>query len=586
MPNDNSREDGASGGGGTLHPPSRNGFNRLSGEMAPPPQDNVVGPLRRMPPPVREGVVRPPLEIANPDNSAVILQLNELIQGAEVVHPDVRDDGAEAGPNALPTIHEANDDPHRLARLFRERQFHHVDGATLVHQGGEFLGWDGSRYKVVPDIKVDLNASIRAEFERINRQAIVDRGAPHIPKVQKFGTRLVNDALQALASITNIPHDQHRPSWLGAAEFPAAEVLACRNALLHLPSLLEERDGLLEEPDGLLEPTPRFFSTHALPYNLDPTAPRPAEWLRFLNQLWPEDPRAIEALQEWFGYCLTSDTSLQKILMIVGPSRSGKGTIARVLRGLIGPDSFVGSTLASLATNFGVEPLIDKMVAVFPDARISGRPDYGMVVERLLSISGEDHLTIDRKHRLAWSGRLPTRLLFLTNELPRLRDSSTALAGRFIILRLTHNFVGREDRGLTDRLLEELPGILLWAIEGWARLNTRGRFDPPPSGDDLTRELANLSSPMRQFLDETCVVETGQWVPVDVLWGLWQQWCQDQGRDFTGDKTSFGRDLRTVVPDLENTSRRDRGRQVRVYLGLRLRSTPRQPGPPAMDPGS
>jgi len=34
-------------------------------------------------------------------------------------------------------------------------------------------------------------------------------------------------------------------------------------------------------------------------------------------------------LQDWFGYTLSPDTSQQKMLMIVGPTRSGKGTIGR-----------------------------------------------------------------------------------------------------------------------------------------------------------------------------------------------------------------------------------------------------------------
>jgi putative DNA primase/helicase len=64
--------------------------------------------------------------------------------------------------------------------------------------------------------------------------------------------------------------------------------------------------------------------------------------------------------------------------------------------------------------------------------------------------------------------------MFLTNELPRFSDSSGALAGRFVILRMTESFYGKEDTGLTQRLLAELPGILNWAIEGWHRLRERG----------------------------------------------------------------------------------------------------------------
>ena len=38
------------------------------------------------------------------------------------------------------------------------------------------------------------------------------------------------------------------------------------------------------------------------------------------------------------------------------------------------------------------------------------------------------------------------------------------------MLRLTESWYGKEDTHLTDRLLKELPGILLGAIDGWKRL--------------------------------------------------------------------------------------------------------------------
>ena len=109
-----------------------------------------------------------------------------------------------------------------------------------------------------------------------------------------------------------------------------------------------------------------------------------------MEELWPNDLRAVETLQEWFGYCLLPDTTQQKILMLVGPKRSGKGTIARVLGRVVGMANVCGPTLASLGTNFGLWPLLGKMLAIVADARLSGRTDTAVVVERLLSISGED----------------------------------------------------------------------------------------------------------------------------------------------------------------------------------------------------
>ena len=86
-----------------------------------------------------------------------------------------------------------------------------------------------------------------------------------------------------------------------------------------------------------------------------------------------------------FGYLLTSDTRLQKMFLIVGPKRSGKGTIARVLKALLGVANVAGPTLSGLGTNFGLAPLVGKPLAIISDARLSGRADQQVIAERLLA---------------------------------------------------------------------------------------------------------------------------------------------------------------------------------------------------------
>ena len=78
------------------------------------------------------------------------------------------------------------------------------------------------------------------------------------------------------------------------------------------------------------------------------------------------------------------------MFLFVGPKRAGKGTIGRVLTGLLGAHNVAAPTLAGLSTNFGLSPLIGKPLGLVSDARLSGRPDSNIVVERLLSVSGED----------------------------------------------------------------------------------------------------------------------------------------------------------------------------------------------------
>ena len=101
--------------------------------------------------------------------------------------------------------------------------------------------------------------------------------------------------------------------------------------------------------------------------------------------------------------------------------------------------------------------------------------------------------------------KLNVRFTLLTNELPRLTDASSAMSGRLLLLNLTRSWYGREDLTLQDRLMAELPGILLWAIGGWRRLGERGRFTQPRTTETLQRELEDLTSPIGAFIRERCV---------------------------------------------------------------------------------
>jgi putative DNA primase/helicase len=138
---------------------------------------------------------------------------------------------------------------------------------------------------------------------------------------------------------------------------------------------------------------------------------KPAKWLAFLGELWPDEPDAVKVLGEWFGYIISGRLDLHKILLMVGPTRGGKGVITRILTALIGMRNVCGPTLRSLGGEFGLAPLLGKPLAIVSDTRSEDSSKVpGVVVEHLLSISGEDTLTVNRKYRDQRSGKLHVRL--------------------------------------------------------------------------------------------------------------------------------------------------------------------------------
>ncbi len=473
--------------------------------------------------------------------------------------------GDAGGPDPDPSPREADDDPHRLARLFLTRRYSHAEGLTLRYWLERWHRWDGAAWRVVPDAEVaaELTTGIKAEFDRIARE---DGGRP-----KPVTTKGVSNAMQALKALALLSSREcaRQPAWLGGRGPDPLACVAAGNGVLDLAALVAGRPGLRA-------PTPRYFAANALDFPFDPGAREPAEWLRFLDSLWDDDPESIESLREWFGYLLTPDTRQQKMLMLIGPRRSGKGTIGRILEALVGPANVAAPTLSGLATNFGLAPLIGKSVALIPDARLSGRADSQVIIERLLSISGQDPQTIDRKHREDWTGYLTTRFVVASNELPRLGDSSGALPGRVILLRLTRTFFGREDMGLFDRLAAELPGILRWAIAGWESLRARGRFLQPRSGQELLDDLDELSSPIAAFVAECCLTGPEYRAPVQELYGKWKSWCESNGREKPGDVAGFGRNLRAVLPKLSTSQPREGGKRQRVLVGIAPRDSPEE----------
>jgi putative DNA primase/helicase len=132
-------------------------------------------------------------------------------------------------------------------------------------------------------------------------------------------------------------------------------------------------------------------------------------------------------------------------------------------------------------------------------------------------------------------------------------------------LTLTNSFYGSEDKQLTNKLLEELPGILNWALIGLERLRKRGHFEMPKASLEAVRQMEDLASPVGAFLRDWCVPGAEQRYNVKSLYSAWGQWCELEGHK-AGAQSVFGRNLKAALPQVKI-----RGRGVdRFYAGVGL----------------
>lgn len=415
---------------------------------------------------------------------------------------------------------------------------------------GDWYQYDGSRWKRLDDDQ--FAGMLYAVLEPARYKNKLGDDVPWNPDESKI--RKVAHAMRSVVLLDS--EVVNAPCWLDGT---AHSVIACRNGLVRLADR------------ALIDHTPRYFNTSVLAFDFDPNAPEPRRWIDFVGEIFDDDDDSVAALQEWFGYVLSGRTDLQKMLMMVGPTRSGKGTVDKILEALIGRENHAGLTARDITDTFGLQSLTNKSLGVFGDERmtVSGK----RLVEILLGIVGEDVQTVKRKYQGDWIGRLPLRLMFMSNELPTLPDSSGAIVGRMILLETCKSWLGNEDQMLTADLMAELPGIFNWSLDGLARVSRQGRFTDVNATAGLVKLLHESASPIKQFVDEKCVLNPEKKASKDHMYQVWREWCRDNGHD-AGSKVSLSKKLvaafgRGVI----NPDKRVGGRdgQVRSFGGIAIR---------------
>lgn len=447
--------------------------------------------------------------------------------------------------------------PLNHAREFLNSEYICEEGCTLTTYSGDMFQFKGTHYEDIEE------ATVRSHlYSFLDKCKKYDRKFNLIPF--NPGPANVSGVLDAIKAATHLPNtsSMRPPVWLdsyGKDKPDASKLVSLQNGLFHT-----EENVLIPHSLG-------FFTLNSLPFAYDPTATCPT-WEQFLNDLWGDDPQSIQCLQEMFGYILSGDSSQQKFFNLIGPRRSGKGTINKVLVSLLGQHNTVAPQLEELCDTFGLQPWIGKLLASFTDARAPER-NRGAVVSQLLRIVGGDTVTVNRKNKEAWSGYLPTRIVIYSNEALQLTENSNALTGRMIVLKMSNSFYGKEDTFLADKLAKELPGIFNWAIQGQQNRLARdgGRFIQPDTGRELLELMEELGNPIGAFVADAMEYDLEGYVRKEDAFLCWKRWAVAKNTP-PGSDLAFKRRFLAATQDHRVHADRLRldGEQANIFRGIKL----------------
>ena len=278
--------------------------------------------------------------------------------------------------------------------------------------------------------------------------------------------------------------------------------------------------------DGTLS-TEKEVCVSRLPVSYLPDAPEPKRWLQFLHELlYPED---IPTLQEYIGYCLIPSTRGQKMLMIVGRGGEGKSRIGVVLSALFGSSLNTGS-IAKVATNrFARADLEHKLLLVDDDMKLEALPETNIIKA---IVTAETPMDLERKGIQSYQGAMYARLIgFGNGSLKSLYDRSDGFYRRQLILKTKDRPENRvDDPYLSEKLLSEIDGIFLWALEGLHRLLKNDfHFTESERAKRNLEDSIYESNTVTGFLESEGYIRIGEGYQCSTrdLYEVYQTWCEE-----------------------------------------------------------
>lgn len=291
------------------------------------------------------------------------------------------------------------------------------------------------------------------------------------------------------------------------------ETIAYLRAYTHVSreEIDEEQEGYINFDNGLfdlkewkLKPhTPEIRSIAQIPAKFDPSAkcPRIAHYM-VECELTPDK---IQVLTEFAGYCLTTDVSLQKALMLYGKGSNGKSVFINLLKVIFGRDYVSGESLQNLEQDkYRVANLYGKRLNAFPDLK-----DTPLQTNEVFNtLTGNDlSLTGERKYQHAFSFKPTAKLLFSANKIPFAYSDNYAYYRRWILIEFPHTF---EKDQIDERLLEKLTteeeksGFINLMLEGLKRLLENRKFSYDMEVSEIEKQYL-LHSDNVQVFDDECL---------------------------------------------------------------------------------
>jgi putative DNA primase/helicase len=278
--------------------------------------------------------------------------------------------------------------------------------------------------------------------------------------------------------------------------------------------------------------TPAGIITKKLGASQNPGASCPT-WMNFLSRIFNNDQGTMDFVRRAVGYSLTGSVAEQCMFILIGTGANGKSTFLRTLHHLFG--DYAGSVpIQTLMTQKNGSQQTNDLAYLLGKRFVTaseGERDQRLAEAKIKMMTGGDRISCRFMYADFFEFDPQFKLWLATNNLPSISGTDDAIWRRIRVIHFPITIPPDEqDKTLLDQLLEELAGILTWALEGLKEWRQQG-LNPPPSVVHSTKRYREDNDSVGQWIEAACMLEPGVRTAVKDLHEAYKTWCGNSGLD-------------------------------------------------------
>jgi putative DNA primase/helicase len=292
-------------------------------------------------------------------------------------------------------------------------------------------------------------------------------------------------------------------------------------------------------------PNPKSYCSHQAGTKYDPKAVAP-KWEKFLLSIFSDDKELVRWIQKAVGYSLTGYVSEQIMFVCAGDGANGKSTFLEVLRAL-----FKGYGAVANFSTFDSKTRGDQTNDL---ARLKGKrfvtiveseEDAYLAESKIKTATGDEAISCRFLYKEFFEYLPQFKVWMAVNREPQIKGNDLGIKRRIVNIPFEKRFDGADRvSNMKEQLLEELAGILNWALEGLKMWREEGlKKDLPKKIQSAVEEYAQDMDVMGMWLAEkTEKISDKQYTRGTELYTSYKTWMQSMGLKPKA-ATRWGRDL-------------------------------------------